>query len=188
MSLRTFSRLGLVSLSTFTAIACSSASGVPQTDSPTSATAAQTAPAAAPALHRAAFEPASVVVPAGKACALHPVGNLDPKQTVHVGVEADGVARFQAVRALHAGDVEQLALDCTDAQGHATTYDVDLRSDDTFAARPFDPIRAGYEPRPALSGDPLSYSPEELVTMGYGIPTRSRTPPATRAGSMRPRR
>jgi hypothetical protein len=168
MSLRTVSRLGLLGLSTLTAFACSSAPGVQQASDETSAP-AQTAVATAPAARHTAFEPVAVAVPVGNACTLHPMGNLDPKQTIRVAVEADGVARFHAARARREGDVEHLTLDCTDAAGKKTGYDVDLRSDATFAPRPFDPIRAGYEARPVLHGDPMSYSPEELVAMGYGI-------------------
>ena len=52
-----------------------------------------------------------------------------------------GVARFLAVRPTHPTSVDQLELDCTNSQGNATTYSVDLRSEDTFVERPFEPSR-----------------------------------------------
>jgi hypothetical protein len=117
----------------------------------------------------AQFESASVSVPWGDTCLLHPEGDLDPKQSIPVAVDEDGVARFQAVRAASADAVERLALDCIDAGGNAQTYAVDLRSDETFAPRPFDPSRTTLTLRPALAGDPLRFTQEELIEAGYGL-------------------
>ena len=56
---------------------------------------------------RAQFEPTSVAVPLGSNCVAHP--NSD----------------------------ERVARDCVDANGDAQTYTVGLRSEETFAPRPF---------------------------------------------------
>src|SRR5277367_6682862 len=97
-----------------------------------------------------AYQQASVIVPQGNDCLLHPVGETDPGKSLRVSVDLDGVARFYAIRASQPGAVQQLMLDCIDAAGKTNGYTVDLRSDDTFASRPFDPVRANLVPRPAL--------------------------------------
>jgi hypothetical protein len=123
--------------------------------------------AAGPANHRP-FEAASFAVPAGNTCALYPEGNPDPAATLTVRPDADGVIRFLAVRPDLPGSVEHLTLECTDDRGIDSTYTVDLRSDLTFAPNPFDPVRAGLELRPALAGDPLRVTVQELLDRGYG--------------------
>ena len=115
------------------------------------------------------FEMASFPVPAGSSCVLHPDGNSDPAQSIPVRADADGVARFQAVRPAQQDSVDRLALDCTDANGISQTNLVDLRSEATFAPRAFDPAVANLDYRPALSADPLSYTPQELIQGGYGL-------------------
>ncbi len=83
--------------------------------------------------------------------------------------DADGVARFLAVRATLPNSVRDLALDCTDAYGNASSFLVDLRSAETFAPRPFDASRANLGFRPGLAVDPLSSTQEQLVEAGYGL-------------------
>jgi putative hemolysin len=113
------------------------------------------------------YQLATVQAPAGAVCALHPEGStLDG--SIPVGVEDDGVARFLAVRATAGSAVSHLTLDCTDLEGATSSYTVDLTSDATFASRPFDIERAGGVDRPALSGDPMTYSSQELIEQGYG--------------------
>jgi hypothetical protein len=124
---------------------------------------------AAEAGGRAQFEPASVYVPAGNDCVLHPKDNPAPSQSIALRSDADGVVRFLAVRPNLPGSVDQLTLDCTDSQGNANTYSVDLRSEDTFVRRPFDPSLANLAFRPGLTGDPLSLTQDQLVEAGYGL-------------------
>jgi hypothetical protein len=125
---------------------------------------------AAGAEGRAQFESASVRVNGGTSCMLHPEGVTDPKQSIHVGVDEDGVARFEAVRATSPqSGIDKLTLDCTDSSGNGQSYSVDLRSDETFAPRPFDPSLTTLKLRPALSGDPQSFTQDELVSGGYGL-------------------
>jgi len=118
---------------------------------------------------RPRFEPASVDVPAGNDCILHPEGISDAEQSIPVSADEDGRVRFQAVRATPLDRVTALALDCTDSRGISSTYSIDLQSEETFAPRPFDPIRANLAFRPALTGDPLSYTQQELIKAGYGV-------------------
>jgi hypothetical protein len=117
----------------------------------------------------AQFEPALVAVTAGSNCILHPEGNKDPKESIPVNADEDGVARFLAVRPKLPNSVARLALDCTDANKRTKTYSVDLRSEATFKPRPFDASRTTLAVRPALTGDPRHFTPEELVTAGYGL-------------------
>jgi hypothetical protein len=132
------------------------------------------AQAAAP---RPQFEAASVAVPTGNRCTLHPEQHDGPAQAIPVQVDEDGVARFYALRPTTPGDVEKLSLECTDRNGNGNTYSVDLTSGETFAPRPFDPTRTTLKQRPALSGDPMSYSEEDLVSRGYGIRPDPKTNP-----------
>jgi hypothetical protein len=86
-----------------------------------------------------------------------------------VFTDHDGYARFQAVQMSPGDAVKQLILDCTDTTGKQSTYSVDLTSDETFAPHP---INLADEPgvdRPALSGDPLSYTQSQLLKAGYGL-------------------
>jgi hypothetical protein len=117
----------------------------------------------------AQFEPASVYVPAGNDCVLHPKDNPDTSQSISLRSDADGVARFLVVRPTLPGSVDQLALDCTDSYGNANTFLVDLRSEETFVQRPFDPSHANLAFRPGFAGDPLSFTQDELVEAGYGL-------------------
>jgi hypothetical protein len=121
------------------------------------------------AVSRPHFDPASVAVPAESRCMLHPEGNAAPNQSIHVSSDEDGVARFLAVRPTQPNSVDRLALDCMDSDGNSHTYSVDLRSEETFAPRPFDPAAANLTFRPGLSRDPLSYTQQELLDGGYGL-------------------
>ena len=125
-------------------------------------------PAAVPAAH-AQFEEASVDAPVDSNCMLHPDGDQDRNEAVHVYADEDGVVRFLAVRPTLSDSVERLALDCTDANQRAKTYPVDLRSEVTFKPRPFDGSRTTLAVRPALTGDPRRFTREELLKGGYGL-------------------
>lgn len=116
----------------------------------------------------AQFEPASVAAAAGSNCILHPEGNQDPKETLHVNADEDGVVRFLAVRPTTPNSVEKLVLECTDANKQAKTYSVDLRSEETFKPRPFDPTHTTLRVRPPLTGDPSRFTQQDLLKAGYG--------------------
>jgi hypothetical protein len=117
----------------------------------------------------ARFEPASVLVPAGNTCALYPEGKPDQNQTISVSADEDGVVRFMAVRPTLPDSLARLTLDCTDSNGNKETYSVDLRLEDAFQPRPFDPSLTNLTFRPALARDPLSYTRQELIQGGYGF-------------------
>jgi hypothetical protein len=117
----------------------------------------------------APFEQASALIPAGNTCALHPEGNAAPEQTNTVSADEDGVVRFLALRATQPDSVARMMLDCTDGNGSMQTYSVDLRAEDTFRPRPFDGSLTTLTFRPALAGDPMSYTKQELLQAGYGL-------------------
>jgi len=124
--------------------------------------------AAKPAGH-ARFERASIAVLADSNCILHPEGNQDANESIHVYADEDGVVRFLAVRPTLANSVERLTLDCTDANNRTKAYSVDLRSEATFKPRPFDASRTTLAVRPALTGDPRRFTQAELLSAGYGL-------------------
>jgi hypothetical protein len=114
------------------------------------------------------YEAASVLAFPWLHCKVYPTGSA-PSSGVEVFTDNDGYARFYAVRAAAGDAVQQLTLDCTDSEGKTSSYPVDLRSDDTFAPRP---VNLANEPgidRPALQGDPLSYTQSQLIQAGYGL-------------------
>jgi hypothetical protein len=114
------------------------------------------------------YVPASVQALPGLQCKVYPTGG-DPSAGVPVNTDDDGYARFYAMRATAADDVQQLTLACTDSNGKAYSYSVDLTSADTFAPRPLDLAKERGVDRPALEGDPLSYTQSQLIQAGYGL-------------------
>jgi hypothetical protein len=122
------------------------------------------------------YEPASVLAQPGLNCTLQSAKNQDRTMVLRVMTDHDGYARFHAVRATGVDAVQQLVLDCADAAGHQSSYSVDLTADKTFTARPLDLAGEPGVDRPALLGDPMSYSQSQLLVAGYGLrpdPTRS---------------
>jgi hypothetical protein len=115
------------------------------------------------------YEAASTLVPAGSLCSLHPAGQEAREEDLHLYADEDGVARFYVARPQNPGDVEALTLDCFDPEGARASYTVDLRASETYAPRPFDPVKAKLERRPGLEGDPMGFSREELIARGYGL-------------------
>lgn len=115
------------------------------------------------------FEQASIDAPADSNCMLHPEGNQDPNESLHVYADEDGVVRFLAVRPTGPNSVQRLTLDCTGPNQGAKTYAIDLRSELTFKPRPFDPSRTTLAVRPALTGDPRRFTTGELLQAGYGL-------------------
>ena len=114
------------------------------------------------------YEAASVLAFPGLHCKLYPTGNA-PSSGVEVFTDNDGYARFYAVRAAAGDAVRQLTLDCTDSEGNNSSYSVDLASNDTFAPRPVNLANEPGADRPALQGDPLSYTQSQLIQAGYGL-------------------
>jgi len=114
------------------------------------------------------FTPASLAAQPDLECKIYPAGGT-PSQVITVFTNDDGYARFHAVRATASDSVKRLAADCTNSAGVSYSYSVDLTSADTFAPRPLDVSKERGISRPALEGDPLSYSQAELIHEGYGL-------------------
>lgn len=115
------------------------------------------------------FEPASILARPGLTCTLQSVGNQDRTMVLHLATDHDGYARFHAVRATAVDAVQQLILGCIDAAGNSSSYAVDLAAEETFTARPLDLAGEPGTDRPALSGNPMSYSQGQLLVAGYGL-------------------
>ena len=113
------------------------------------------------------FLPASVKAAPDLRCTLHPPGS--PVAGIPVFTDADGYARFHAVRQPPGSAAERLTLSCTDPAGGAVSYPVDLNANETFADRPLDIASEPGIDRPALTGDPMSRTQAELSRDGYGL-------------------
>lgn len=126
----------------------------------------------------APFAPASVRAAAGLQCKLHPLADAS-SDGVPVYPDSDGYARFYAVKAKPGDAAGQFVLDCVDAAGKSSSYAVDLTSDDTFAPRMLDLSKEPGTDRPALQGNPLEYTQEQLIRSGYGLrPDHEKDPAA----------
>jgi Tectonin domain len=121
-----------------------------------------------PSAPKKSYTAASVYASPGLECKLYPTGSA-PSTGLTVYTDDDGYARFHAVRAAAGDAVHQLNMDCTDSAGHSSSYSVDLTSNDTFAPRPLNLANELGIDRPALKGDPLSYTQSELIKAGYGV-------------------
>jgi hypothetical protein len=98
---------------------------------------------------------------------------------IPVSTDDDGYARFYAVKPVTSGAVQGLTMDCKDAEGKASSYTVDLTSSDTFVPHPLNPESERGVDRPALKGDPQSYSQSQLIQSGYGLrPDKDKDPAA----------
>jgi hypothetical protein len=122
---------------------------------------------AIPSAPRKTYTPASFLASPGLECKLYAAGRK-ASRGLNVFTDDDGYARFHAVRATASDAIQRLNLDCTDSTGKPYSYSVDLTSDDTFAPRPLNLANERGTDRPALKGDPLSYSESELIQAGYG--------------------
>ncbi len=93
----------------------------------------------------------------------------------HAFHRSHGVHRRRRLRPIPCGaeaaadKIQRLNLSCKDSDGRPSIFSADLTSDDTFQSRPLNlAIERGTD-RPALAGDPLSYSQSELIQAGYGL-------------------
>jgi hypothetical protein len=127
----------------------------------------QDEPNAVPTAPKRSYIPASVYAQPDLECKLYPAGSSS-SQGLTVFTDDDGYARFYAVRAADSDATQQLALDCTDDTETSHSYSVDLTSDDTFASRPLNIAAERGVDRPALAGDPLSYTQAQLIQGHYG--------------------
>ena len=134
------------------------------------------------------FLPAAVKAAPNLKCKLHSPGS-EPDSGLNIFTDADGFARFHAVRAGSGG--ESKILTCSDEAGRTSSYSVDLGSDATFVDRPHDIASEPGIARPALTGDPLGYTQAELSQRGYGLRPKPSDPSypiwleaATKSGRM----
>jgi hypothetical protein len=115
------------------------------------------------------YRAAAVLAKPGLQCNLAPENGLSPSGAVAVSTDHDGFARFYAVRATPQDAVQRLTLSCKDASGAASSYSVDLTAAQTFAAHPLNLAEEPGTDRPALQGDPMSFTQAQLLEAGYGL-------------------
>lgn len=128
-----------------------------------------------------AFSSASAVARPDSICTLAPTNDHEPSHALTVHTGHDGVARFGAVRADAPGRVRSVTLACRDAAGVASSTEIDLANEATFATRASDLASEPGVDRPALEGDPMARSVESLIQAGYGPrPDPVRSPDAYR--------
>ncbi|HEY1811460.1 MAG TPA: hypothetical protein VGG74_03835 [Kofleriaceae bacterium] len=109
-------------------------------------------------------DPITVVTRADATCTLSLA--RDPSDAITVYADDRGAATFSALHAT-AGDPDAaLTLACHDDTGWTQSYELDRSADATFL--PPTNLPAGTV-RPALTGDPLSYSSADLLARGYGM-------------------
>jgi Peptidase A4 family len=121
-----------------------------------------------PTSAQTSYVPASVYASPGLQCKLHAAKD-SATEGISVFTDNDGYARFHAVPAKPGDATRYFALDCTDLAGKSTSYPVDLASNEIFASHPLDLSKEPGKDRPALQGDPLSYSEPQLIEAGYGL-------------------
>ena len=114
------------------------------------------------------YASASVKAAPDLQCKLHAPG-ARPASGLTVFTDGDGYARFHAVRPSPGNPVQPQMLTCTDEVGRTATYAVDLASNETFADRPHNIANERGIDRPALTGDPFSYTQTQLSQEGYGL-------------------
>lgn len=115
-------------------------------------------PAATP---KADQERVGFVVTSPKAvCQIHPDGQSAP--TGQIFADDDGIARFARAPAAWGA---KLSVDCPNGAGGMDSHPVDLQATATFQVPPS--IKSASKIRPALSGDPTSYTQEELIQRNY---------------------
>lgn len=131
-----------------------------------------------PVAAKKVFAAAAVHAAPGLTCKLHSPGS-PASSDLPIYTDADGYARFHAVRATGGGAAPNLVLNCTDKAGNASSYSVALSSPETFASHPIDLSQERGVDRPALAGDPLHYTQAELLNSGYGLrPDPAKSPGA----------
>jgi len=119
----------------------------------------------AQAAPRTAYAPVEVLATPNAQCTLTGDGMAKP---IYLWANEIGVVRFSALQADSKGPAQRLSLSCVDEKGSGTTSSLDLRSTSTFQRLSNVPIPLSAHVRPALVGDPMQYSWDELLREGYG--------------------
>jgi hypothetical protein len=121
-----------------------------------------------PGAPKRSYVPASFSAQPGLQCKIHSAGGV-PSTAITVFTDDDGYARFHAVRTTANDPAHSLTADCWNSAGKSFSYSVDLSAEDTFTPRPLDLAKERGTDRPALKGDPLSYTQAELIQGNYGL-------------------
>jgi len=121
-----------------------------------------------PGAPKKSYVPASFPAQPGLQCKIYSAGGA-PSTAITVFTDDDGYARFHAVRATASDAAHGLNADCSNSAGNSYSYSVDLTAEDTFTPRPLDLSKERGTDRPALKGDPLSYTQAELIQGNYGL-------------------
>lgn len=122
------------------------------------------------------FAAAAVKAQPGLQCTLHPAGSA-ATDGITLFTNADGYARFHAVKASANEPGAMQTLDCKDKAGKTSSYKVDLAAPETFAAHPFDVAKEPGVDRPALTADLANESTQTLIDKGYGVRPDKATQP-----------
>ncbi len=125
--------------------------------------------------------PAAIKAAPDLKCKLH-LADGAASDGLTVYTDEDGYARFHALKTTAESTARRHMLTCSNEAGQVSTFPVDLAANETFAPRPFDLSKARGVDRPALTGDPKSFTQEQLVQRGYGLrPDPEKAPDAYRA-------
>ncbi|MGA9867492.1 MAG: hypothetical protein WBQ75_13770 [Acetobacteraceae bacterium] len=135
-----------------------------------------TAGGAAPGARK--YVPATIHAEPGLQCRLSAPGG-SAADSLPVFSDADGYIRFLAVRPASDAVARTLVIKCKDAAGKPVSYTVNLASAATFAPHPLNLAEQPGTVRPALKGNPLSYTQAQLAAGGYGLrPDPAKAPAA----------
>lgn len=111
------------------------------------------------------FSPVEVLATPNAQCLISGDGVTQPAT---LWADDLGVVKFHALRAAPTDAIRHITVNCVDDSGKKTTLPLDLASDTTFKPLPPVPVPPSVYVRPALTGDPMQYSWEELLHRGYG--------------------
>jgi hypothetical protein len=88
---------------------------------------------------------------------------------IRLYTDDDGYARFQAVRPETGAEPKPLTMDCADPKGETHSYPINLNDPTVFAPNPLNIAHERGIDRPALAGNPLHYTQQQLLLGGYGL-------------------
>ena len=102
----------------------------------------------------------------GALCSFDVADNPEPGKALELYADDEGLIRFRSRATDRRATSAAMRLDCTAESGARASYDVDLVVDDDAAPAPTPPVHPS-RVRPALTGDPLSFTREELVARDF---------------------
>lgn len=101
-------------------------------------------------------------------CKLYTAGHPE-KAGIELATDDDGYARFYALKVQATSPYRKQLLACRAERGATSTFAIDLAAAKTFIPHPIDLRQERGRDRPALQGDPMSPSRQELIARGYGL-------------------